>query len=131
MDLYRDFILDHYKNPRNFGHLDHPTSVETLFNSACGDKLTIEVMIETKKPAGAVITDIRFTGQGCAISQAAASLLTEEVKGKAVSAVMALPAGGMEKLLGTKLTASRVRCATLPLEALQKALVKTRGFRVR
>jgi nitrogen fixation NifU-like protein len=119
MDLYREVILDHYKHPRNFGHLPHATASANAYNATCGDKISMEISVNAKKE----ITDVRFSGVGCAISQAAASMLTEEVKGKRVKSVMNMKAPAMIKMIGSPLTPSRIKCATLPLEVLQKAVV--------
>jgi nitrogen fixation NifU-like protein len=119
MDMYREIILDHYKHPRNFGHLAHRSAVASAYNATCGDKISMEISVNTKKE----IEDIRFSGEGCAISQAAASMLTEEVKGKRVSRVMNMKAPDMIQMIGSPLTPSRIKCATLPLEVLQKAIL--------
>ncbi len=117
MDLYREIILDHYKHPRNFGHLDKPDVVMEEGNVTCGDRIVME--IEYK----GTIEDIRFNGEGCAISQASASMLTEKVKGMNKKQMRKLSRIDIEEMLGTTLTPSRVKCATLPLEVLQKAMV--------
>lgn len=117
MDIYREQILDHYKHPHNFGHLIHPTNSSSLANSVCGDRMSMEVNVINGK-----ITEIAFSGNGCAISLASASLLTEKAKGMKVSQVMKITTKNIESMLGTTLTPSRVKCATLSLEALQKAL---------
>ena len=118
MDIYREMILDHYKHPHNFGHLKNPSASYTLFNSACGDKITMEVTIDGKGK----VTDVRFSGEGCAISQAAASMLTDMIKGKTKEDIMKLTAADILVLLKTELTASRTKCAVLPLEVLQKTI---------
>jgi len=123
MDLYRQVILDHYKHPHNFGHLPHATHTAESYNATCGDKITMEIRLKKgNKKGSAYIDDIRFHGEGCAISQAAASLLTELVKEKHVDAVMKLGGDDVVALLGTPLTPSRVKCATLPLEVIHKAI---------
>jgi nitrogen fixation protein NifU and related proteins len=119
MDIYREIILDHYKNPRNFGHLDSPDAKIEENNVTCGDRIVMEIRMSKSGD----IVDVRFSGEGCAISQAAASMLTEKVKGKKRDAVMKMKASDMTDLIGSPLTASRVKCATLPLEVLQKAVV--------
>lgn len=124
MDLYREQILDHYKHPRNFGHLDGADVVSQEINVSCGDK----IMIELKFGAGSAeqnrrIEAIRFSGEGCAIDQASASMLTEKVTGMNASDVMKLTLDDVQEMLGTTLTPSRVKCAMLPLEAIQKAIV--------
>lgn len=117
MDLYRENILDHYKHPRNFGHLDGANVSSEEINMSCGDKIRMEIILDNKQ-----ILDIRFSGEGCAINQASASMLTEKVKGMRAEDVMKLDLKYIEGLLGTSLTPSRVKCALLPLEAIQKAV---------
>lgn len=117
MDLYREAILDHYKHPRNFGHLPKPDVVMEEGNVTCGDRIVMEIKFNAKG-----IDDICFSGEGCAISQASASMLTEKVKGMSASRVQKLSRKDIEDMLGTTLTPSRVKCATLPLEVLQKAI---------
>jgi nitrogen fixation protein NifU and related proteins len=119
MDIYREVILDHYKNPRNFGHLKQPDSVISEDNVTCGDKIIMEIQVNKKN----IVEDIRFSGVGCAISQASASMLTEEVKGKTTKEIMALGAADILSMLGTTLTPSRTKCATLSLEVLQKSVL--------
>ena len=76
-DMYRDYILDHYKNPRNFGELEGATHTYHDSNPLCGDEMTMQLRI-----GDGHVDDVHFTGKGCAISQASASILTEEIKGK-------------------------------------------------
>jgi len=117
MDIYREIILDHYKHPRNFGHLVKPDAKIEEGNVTCGDRIVMEIQVEKGK-----IADIRFSGEGCAISQASASMLTEKVKGMKIAGVQKLKTGDIITILGTPLTPSRTKCAVLPLEVLQKAL---------
>lgn len=116
MNIYRELILDHYKNPRNFGHLHRVDASSEAYNATCGDKMRIEI---TRKK---VIEDIRFSGEGCAISQASASMLTEKVKGMSIAQIKKISLQDIQKMLGVTLTPSRVKCATLPLEVLHKAM---------
>src|SRR5438477_5146135 len=90
-DLYRENILDHYKHPRNAGHLPDPTVSAEGVNPLCGDELRVELEI-----SDGVVSDLRFNGRGCAISQAAASMISEVAKGKRVDDVRAL---GQEDVL--------------------------------
>lgn len=120
MDIYRELILDHYKHPRNFGHLDHVDASSEAYNATCGDKIRIEIKLKDD------IEDVRFSGEGCAISQASASMLTEKAKGMRVVDVGKLSFNDIQEMLGTTLTPSRVKCALLPLEVLQKAVVSLR-----
>jgi nitrogen fixation protein NifU and related proteins len=121
MDIYREIILDHYKNPRNFGHLPHPDAKVEEGNVTCGDRIIMEINVAKGK-----ITDIRFSGEGCAISQASASMLTEKVKGMSVAGATKLDAKFMLSMLGTTLTPSRTKCALLSLEVLEKAILQIR-----
>ena len=121
MDLYRDLILDHYRNPRNFGHLPKPDATAEAANISCGDRIVMELLI-THHPSPITIGDIRFSGEGCAISQASASMLTEKVKDMSKKQIARMTLDDILAMLGTELTPSRVKCATLPLEVLQKAI---------
>ena len=87
MDIYREIILDHYKNPRNFGHLTKPDAKVEEGNVTCGDRIIIEIAVKN-----GTLEDIRFSGEGCAISQASASMLTEKVKGMKLSGIKKLDA---------------------------------------
>lgn len=117
MSIYGDIILDHYRNPRNQGNLECPTCSVDLNNPLCGDKIHMEV-----KQENGIVTDIAFTGQGCAISMASASMVTEYAKGKTKEEIMKLDKDSILELLGIELTPNRLKCALLSLEALQKAL---------
>jgi nitrogen fixation protein NifU and related proteins len=115
--LYQAVILDHSKHPRNCGVLDHPTHHGDSKNPTCGDSLSMDILTEN-----GIISDIRFQGLGCAISQASASLLSESVKGKPVEAAFALQSADILALLGVELSPNRLKCALLSLETLKKAL---------
>ncbi len=119
MDIYREIILDHYKHPRNFGHLDHPDAKVEEGNVTCGDRIVMEIQINKKKQIEAIC----FSGEGCAISQASASMLTEAVMGVRLSKIMQMGVVEITDLLGTTLTPSRTKCAMLPLEVLHKAII--------
>jgi nitrogen fixation NifU-like protein len=119
MDIYREIILDHYKHPRNFGHLEKPDAKIEEGNVTCGDRIVMEIKVKDN-----AVADIRFSGEGCAISQASASMLTEKVKGMKLEAVMQLKTEDIIKMLGTELTPSRTKCAVLPLEVLTKAIMQ-------
>src|SRR5690554_4343421 len=84
--MYREYILDHYKNPRNFGELENPDIAHEDDNPLCGDQIHIDVLLDEDNR----IRDIRFRGKGCAISQASASILTEKVKGKSLEEIKAM-----------------------------------------
>jgi nitrogen fixation NifU-like protein len=119
-DLYRENILDHYKNPRNSGHLDAPTVTAEGVNPLCGDELRVELQIED-----GVVTDLRFNGRGCAISQAAASMISDVAKGKSVADVQALGREDVLEELGIPLTPIRLKCALLSVQLLKVALGDT------
>lgn len=121
MDLYREQILDHYKHPRNFGHLDGADVVAEEVNVSCGDSIRIEIQFKHVDDTSRIAA-IRFSGEGCAIDQASASMLTEKVTGMDVADVMKIQRKDIEEMIGTTLTPSRVKCAVLPLEAVQKAV---------
>jgi len=121
MDMYRELILDHYKHPRNFGHLDHVDASSEAYNATCGDKMHMEIAISYQLSAIS-IKNIRFSGEGCAISQASASMLTEKAKGMSATQIQKISLKDIQDMLGVTLTPSRVKCATLPLEVLQKAI---------
>ena len=113
-DLYRDYILDHYKNPRNYGELPGATHRHHDTNPLCGDEITVFLLVE-----GDRVQDVRFTGRGCAISQASASMLTEEVKGKTLEELRALDRDHVLGNLGITISPARVKCALLGLMALK------------
>ena len=116
--LYRDYILDHYKNPRNFGELD-PHDLEALdHNPLCGDELGVHVKVSED---GTTIEDLRFHGQGCAISQAAASMASEELIGMKVEEIPTLSAEWVTDLLGIDISPTRRKCALLSLKVMRGA----------
>ena len=117
MDLYAEEILDHYKHPRHFGHLDHPSVSFHDTNPFCGDEITLELKIEDNK-----IVDVGFTGQGCAISRAAASMISEEVVGKSLDELKKWGKEDVLDLLGIEIGPVRIKCALLPLKALKAAI---------
>ena len=116
-DMYRDYILDHYKNPRNFGELEGATHTYHDSNPLCGDEMTMQLKIDDGH-----VDDVHFTGKGCAISQASASLLTDEVKGKPVADAAAFGATDLLDLLGIDISPARLKCAMLSFDALQHLL---------
>lgn len=122
MDIYREAILDHYKHPRNFGHLKNPDVKVEEGNVTCGDRIIMEIAVKDGK-----ISDIAFSGEGCAISQASASMLTEHVKGMKLKDVLGLHTQNVLDMLGATLTPSRIRCATLSLEVLHKAILSLKS----
>ncbi len=115
--MYKEVLLDHYKNPRNAGSLDGPDYQASGENEVCGDHVTWYV-----KTQEGVIEQAVFDGDGCAISQAATSMLSERIQGKTVEEVLAMGREDMLGILDTELTPLRVKCALLGLKTLQKAL---------
>jgi nitrogen fixation protein NifU and related proteins len=116
-DLYRDYILEHYRRPHNFGVIDNPSASHEGANPLCGDRITMQLGIHN-----GVVERVGFTGRGCAISQASASLLTDEIKGKRVGDVAAFRADELLDLLGIEISPARLKCAMLSLETVQQAL---------
>ena len=116
-NLYQDIILDHNKRPRHYGVLTDYTHTAEGYNPLCGDKITMHI-----KVMGGVIRDISFEGDGCAISQASASLLTEDVKGKKVEDVKKMINCDVHALLKIPISHSRRKCAFLSLKTIQEAL---------
>jgi nitrogen fixation NifU-like protein len=121
-DLYRDYILEHYRRPHNFGVLDAPTASFEGANPLCGDRITMQLGIRD-----GVVAEIAFTGRGCAISQASASLLTDEIMGMPVDKAEAFRADDLLELLGIEISPARLKCAMLSLETLEHALAETPG----
>lgn len=122
-DLYRDYILEHYRRPHNFGVLEDPTSRYEGANPLCGDRITMMLDIRD-----GVVADVAFTGRGCAISQASASLLTDEVKGKPVEEVAKMTSADLLDLLGIEISPARLKCALLSLDTLEHALAEADGM---
>jgi len=116
-DLYRDYILEHYRRPHNFGVLDAPTASYEGANPLCGDRITMQLTIRD-----GVVAEVGFTGRGCAISQASASLLTDEIKGKPVDEVAGFAATDLLDLLGIEISPARLKCAMLSFDSLQHLL---------
>ncbi|WP_129671264.1 Fe-S cluster assembly sulfur transfer protein SufU [Candidatus Chloroploca sp. Khr17] len=118
-DLYQQQILEHAKYPHNFGRLTEPDISHEEHNPLCGDRVRIELLIEND-----IITDVRFEGRGCAISQASASLLTDELKGMPVETAKAFSKEELLDLIGIPLTRNptRLKCALLSLKALKAGL---------
>jgi nitrogen fixation protein NifU and related proteins len=122
--MYREVILDHYKNPRNYGTLEEPDAHAEGQNPLCGDEVAISVRFGAD---GETIDDVRFEGRGCAISQAATSMLTDIVKGRTASEVASLPKEELLEEVGIQLTPIRLKCAILGLGVLKVALHRAKG----
>ena len=122
--LYREVILDHYKNPRGHGVIDDADASADGQNPLCGDEVSIYVSFE---PDGDTIEEVKFSGRGCAISQAATSMLMEMVKGRSASQVATLSKDELLEEIGIPLTPIRLKCAMLGLTTLKVALHKAKG----
>jgi len=118
-DLYRENILDHYGNPRNEGTLENPDISHERENPVCGDVVRLDIKLEDGK-----VSEARFSGQGCVISMASASMFTEEIHGKTISELKEMDEEDIFEMLGLELGPSRFHCGVLPLKVLQEALAE-------
>jgi len=116
-ELYKENILDHYKHPHNKGTLKEHTFKHNELNPTCGDEITLYMNIKNNK-----VESVSFEGHGCAISQASASLLTDEIKGKTLDQLKKLTKEDVYKLLGIPISVTRIRCALLSLRTIQEGL---------
>jgi nitrogen fixation protein NifU and related proteins len=123
-DLYREVILDHYKNPRGHGAIEDADAQAEGLNPLCGDEVTIYVQFEDD---GETIDEVKFSGRGCAISQASTSMLMEMAKGRKASEIAELPKEALLEEIGIPLTPIRLKCALLGLGVLKVALHRAKG----
>lgn len=121
-DMYQDIILDYYRNPRNFGRIKNPDVKARDTNPLCGDIIEMELKLNGNK-----IVDAKYTGKGCAISQAAASMLTETIIGKSLDYVKKLDKEDILKLLGIEISPVRLKCALLSFKVLKVGVYKYLG----
>lgn len=112
--FYREYILDHFRNPRNFGTLESADISHEEFNPLCGDVVGMDFKVRE-----GVIEDVRFHGRGCAISQASASLLTERLKGLPMAEARRITKDDVLEELGIQISPARLKCALLPLKVLK------------
>ena len=116
-DIYREIILDHYKNPRNKGTLDpHDYSYEDV-NPLCGDEIRVDVRVKDDR-----VSEIAFSGRGCAVSQASASILMEMVEGKSLDEVKAITKDDLLEEIGIPVSPARLKCALLGLKVLKAGI---------
>lgn len=120
--MYRENILDHYREPHNCGEQTHCDAKERGLNPLCGDEITVYITLSKDQKK---VTDIHFNGHGCAISQAAMSMLTDEVKNQPITKIMSWNKEKVLDLLGIPLSIIRIKCATLSLRTVQKALQRS------
>ncbi len=117
--LYAEEILDHYKHPHNFGVLENPDIHIEANNPLCGDRLSMDVRVRD-----GVVEDVRFSGRGCAISQAAASMLTDRILGEKLEDLASTTRDDILGMLGVEVSYARIKCATLSLGLLRQALAE-------
>lgn len=122
-DLYRDEILEHYRRPHNFGTLESPDASVEGSNPLCGDRITLMLAVGEDGR----VEDVAFTGRGCAISQASASMLTDEIRGRSLADVEALTNQVVLDLLGIEISPARLKCALLSIDTVKKAAAQVRG----
>jgi len=115
-DMYRQQILDHYKNPRNYGELEDPTYTHVGENPMCGDEIRMDVAIDEES---GVIERVAFQGDGCAISQASASMLSSELQGTSIEKLMEMDRDDVTEMLGVDVSPMRVKCAVLAEKVAQ------------
>ncbi|HEY7782834.1 MAG TPA: SUF system NifU family Fe-S cluster assembly protein [Ktedonobacterales bacterium] len=116
-DLYRQYILDHYRDPRNHGHLEAPDCHAAETNPLCGDRVELDLKLD-----GDRVAEVRFDGRGCAISQASASMLTERIEGATLEELRALRPADILEMLGVTIGPARQRCALLGLRVLHECV---------
>lgn len=117
--MYQEQILDHYKNPRNFGRMDNASVHHHEKNPLCGDEIDMFLVIGKNKK----INDVKINPHGCAISVASASMLSEEIKGKSVEEIERLKKENILEMLGIPISPVRLKCALLPLDTLKNSIL--------
>ena len=115
--LYKEIVLDHYKNPHNFGTLDPADYTAEDSNPLCGDQVRMDLRVED-----GIVTDVKFSGRGCAVSMASASILTDMIKGQPLDEVRAITRDDLLEEIGIPVSPARMKCATLGLTVLNLSL---------
>ena len=115
-DMYRQQILDHYKNPRNYGEMEDPTFSHVGENPSCGDTIRVDVRLEDDDET---IEYVTFSGDGCAISQASASMLSEKLRGKTLEELTEMDTDDIVDMLGVDISPMRIKCAVLARQVAQ------------
>lgn len=125
-DIYKEIILDHYRNPRNKGKIDNSEISFQDYNPVCGDRLNLDIKLDNN-----IVSDIKFDGEGCAISQASASILTEMLMGKSIDDLSKFSKDDLLEELGTpSLGPARIKCALLSLKVLKVGTYKYLGTKL-
>lgn len=119
MDFYKKILMDHYKNPRNYGKLENPNISTNEYIPSCGDSIQIQCII-----ADDILCNIAFTGKGCIISQATSSIITQYCKQKNVNDLLKIDNNFIINMIGIQLGPNRIKCALLPLFVIHKAIEK-------
>jgi nitrogen fixation protein NifU and related proteins len=118
-DIYREEIMEHYRNPQNFGVMKHPTYQAEAINPLCGDKILLQLKVDKK----GVVTQVRFSGPGCALSVASSSQFTEWMVGKSLKKLKSTGPDQIQKLMRAKIGPARLPCMLLSLVALEKMFI--------
>ncbi|MFQ5870822.1 MAG: Fe-S cluster assembly sulfur transfer protein SufU [Candidatus Geothermarchaeales archaeon] len=122
-EIYKEIILDNYRNPRNFGDLEDPDIEHKDYNPLCGDELRFQIKLDEDQR----VSEVRFTGQGCAISQASASMLTERIQDMTLDEIRALEKKDILDMLGINVSPTRLKCALLPLKVVKLGVYEYLG----
>jgi nitrogen fixation NifU-like protein len=122
-DLYREVILDHYQNPRNYGTLEPADISYEEDNPVCGDHVRLDIRLKDER-----VSEVRFSGHGCAISQASASMLTEAIQGKTLEELKSFSKDDILEMLGIPLGPVRIKCALIPLKVLKAGAYGVKGW---
>lgn len=123
MNIYQEELLDHYENPSNYGVLTNPDISHKEDNPLCGDMIQMDLMVDN-----GVIKEVRFSGYGCTISQAAASMLTEKIEGKSLEEIKNISRDDIMDMIGIPLGPVRVKCALLALKVLKAGAYGIKGW---